>query len=424
MVNRPGTGLWEVAAATALGAGHTRTGAPNQDAHLITHLPDGVVVAVADGHGGRGYVRSDVGSTTAVEVAGAVMSELAADGGGADRLDAVPEAIVSRWRALVMADLDARPLTAVEQQSATPATLADPYQLYGCTLLVAWFGAHGLWAAQIGDGDIVALVDGRCTSPIPDDDRLVGNLTTSLCARGAASDFRIGAVADVAAGDLVLLATDGYGNSFADAEWSADVLPDLAAGIARHGMAQVRRELPSWVAQSAAMGGDDTTVVIVRRRSHPGAALVDDETAVRTVARPSEPPSAPVPLEDRPMASPGGRGWGRRAAYGLVAGVVAATGVGYAATRLLGGGDATSTRSSATATLTPGGSMTGTAGGVTPMVSSQSCRYVWAELDPLWAPLTLRWPGSSIDSSSDGTMGHYPSGCVISPAEDASTAPK
>ena len=52
---------------------------------------------------------------------------------------------------------------------------------------------------------------GRC----PGDDRLVAGETTSLCLATAADDFRHAFLPASAEPDLVLLATDGYGNSFA-----------------------------------------------------------------------------------------------------------------------------------------------------------------------------------------------------------------
>lgn len=57
-------------------------GLPNQDAHAIAALPDGtIVIAVADGHGGRGYVRSDAGSRMATEQATQVVTRLLSEGG-------------------------------------------------------------------------------------------------------------------------------------------------------------------------------------------------------------------------------------------------------------------------------------------------------------------------------------------------------
>ncbi|MBK6885456.1 MAG: protein phosphatase 2C domain-containing protein [Tetrasphaera sp.] len=354
-MKRPGTSHWDIAAATALGAGHTRSGQPNQDAHQVSELPTGdVVVAVADGHGGKGYVRSDVGSRLAVSIAIDELTRIA--NGEPEPLDYLPTRIVQRWRGEVMGDVRDRPLTAAEVTRATPATLADPFQLYGATLLIAWLGRHGLWAAQIGDGDIQVFSEGRCVSPIPDDERLVGNLTTSLCGPDAAADFRFGSLPDVAPGDLVLLATDGYGNSFVSPEWASEVMPDLAENIDRHGITLVREQLPSWVEQSAAMGGDDTTVVVVRRRALPAAVPGAGDTVVATVVRPTgpepnRPARQPIPTSRPAAAAPttgSRRSRGRRVAPALVAGIVGLAGVGYAATRLSSGSDQVSVPTSST----------------------------------------------------------------------------
>lgn len=281
--------LWAVVSATARGSTHVAKDLPNQDAHAQITLADGtVVVAVADGHGGRGYVRSGVGSRLAVDCAlDVVAGALREAGTGWTALGDFPTRLVAAWRSAVLADLSGNPLSDKERGLATAETLAQPLQLYGSTLLVAALGRDGLWAAQIGDGDIVVASGGSCHSPVPGDDRLVGNATTSLCGPSATADFRTGVLRQLAPGDLVLLASDGYGNSFASEDWAPEVLGDLAEAIDDHGIEQVGNQLPSWVSQSAAVGGDDTTVVLVSRRGV-AAEPNDESVGMRTVVRGSD----------------------------------------------------------------------------------------------------------------------------------------
>src|SRR5205823_7636602 len=109
---------------------------------------------------------------------------------------------------------------------------ADPLRAYGTTALLAVVGDDGALVAQLGDGDILVVTeDGRVEAPIAHDPDLVANETTSLCLPDAGRFLRWAAL-DLRADPLALLvlATDGYGNSFEDATWRVDV----GRGIARY----------------------------------------------------------------------------------------------------------------------------------------------------------------------------------------------
>lgn len=100
---------WRAITGSAQGAQHDRTGLPNQDAVRIVAVDGavaGLVAAVADGHGGSRYVRSDTGSQMAVDLACAVGAEvLARLGSSPDEATirstvsaGIAPAVVSRWR--------------------------------------------------------------------------------------------------------------------------------------------------------------------------------------------------------------------------------------------------------------------------------------------------------------------------------------
>jgi hypothetical protein len=255
-------------AATALGATHQRTGAPNQDAHqsAVIDTPTGpvVVLAVADGHGGRRYVRSHDGAALATALAVQVSAELLGRPGSdpASVSRALPARLLPRWRSGVSAHLDAHPFTPTEHERAGCNLDEAALPAYGATLVVALIAPDGVHLVQIGDGDaLVHTADGVCR-PVRDDPRLVGNQTTSLCLPDALSDFRHGFVDAAHQPSLVLVSTDGYGNSFAADDWADSVLADVARLVDRNGWAAVETALPEWVAESARVGGDDVTVLI------------------------------------------------------------------------------------------------------------------------------------------------------------------
>lgn len=235
----------------------------------MREVSDGVVVAVADGHGSRTHVRSDAGSRLAVEAACALGAELI-EGGLlrlsddliVDRLrvDAAVD-LVGRWREAVLADVAANPWSA-DDLAVSPGVDRDPFHGYGSTILVALAGETRLAILQLGDGDVlVGRRSGAVTLPVPGDDRLIGNQTTSLCLTSAADDFR---AATLPIGDdpirMVSVTTDGYANSFASESWGDDVGADLLSHLDREGLDFIAENLADWLGDSAEIGGDDVTM--------------------------------------------------------------------------------------------------------------------------------------------------------------------
>lgn len=265
MVSRADPVTWQAQGASHRGSSHERSGAPNQDAYAVRRLDKALVAAVADGHGGRRYVRSGTGARIAVELATTI---------GAELLDVrhpdpplagrdLTTRLVPAWRSAVLAHLAAHTLEdeEVERCGDLPTDLTV---LYGATLIVALAAGREIAVTQIGDGSALTVRRGRASNLVPGDDRLVANETTSLCLPNALEDFRHGAT--TVDGDelpLVLLSTDGYGNSFASEEWESEVMTDLATQVGLHGFDTVCGSIPQWVAESAQVGGDDVTVVLL-----------------------------------------------------------------------------------------------------------------------------------------------------------------
>lgn len=321
---------WGSIGASVRGASHLREGSPNQDALLVAERAGTCLALVADGHGGARHFRSATGARLAVEAAADVLQQLAptfahGDAAAQAQLAAteLPVRIVEAWRERVHRDLAQAPLDgdeleklrAAEGADAVAAVRADPQLAYGATLLAAaTVGADGLVIAQIGDGDVL-LVDaqGRTQRPLPADERLTGHMTTSICRAEAASDFRTTVVWTSAAdAALLVLATDGYANSFrSDADF-VKVGGDFLELLRHHGPAAVQQQLPDILAHASTHGsGDDITVAMLLA---PLAALADDTATVPSTAKREN------PHEKHP------RGW-------IVAGTLAAAALVYSILR-------------------------------------------------------------------------------------------
>jgi hypothetical protein len=104
--------------------------------------------------------------------------------------------------------------------------------------------------------------------PMPEDERLCGNQTTSLCDRESWREFRVvfHALAETAPA-LVLVATDGYANSFRDDAGFLQVGTDLLLILRTDGLEAVKKDLESWLTETSQEGsGDDITLGVLYRQ--------------------------------------------------------------------------------------------------------------------------------------------------------------
>lgn len=311
---------WLLAGHSVRGASHVRSDQPNQDALALAPSAPGVagssrgaIAAVADGHGGARHFRSAAGSRIAVDASVEVLGELAAQLQPLDAPRAVeaarqalawlPARIVQTWIASVRQHLEDQPISAAEWQSVAQAegdaalasVQADPLLAYGATLLAALATPACLVLLQLGDGDVLAVdAQGATTRPVPQDERLAGNLTTSICRSGAEADFRCTVLpADGDATSLLLLCTDGYANSFKTDQDFLKLGADFLGLTREHGLPAVGAQLDAILHDASGRGsGDDITLALLQRID-PAPNAPQAKGAVADA--PPSPPSLPSP---------------------------------------------------------------------------------------------------------------------------------
>jgi len=276
---------WHAIGASALGASHERAGTLNQDA--IGWWPvDGegppLVLVISDGHGSPDCFRSDIGSRLATEAASNVIRTFLEKNGehGDSTLvkrlaeQHLPQRIVGEWKEKVGQHLLRYPLRAADadspgdyrgrlDNSALTKAVLEPLLVYGATLLAVAVTKDLVLYLQLGDGDILAVsTDGSVTRPIAGDDRLVGNETTSLCQRDAWKEFRIGfGRSPESTPALILVATDGYANSFREERDFRKAGSDILDSIRKEGVRWIDERLLGWLEDASRKGsGDDITV--------------------------------------------------------------------------------------------------------------------------------------------------------------------
>ena len=293
---------WKVAHACVRGSSHQRSGLPNQDAAQCTVNPGAqgtvAVAVVSDGQGSPRHFRSQIGSSLAVgTVAGTLQSFLRESVASNGQVPFVPEQvhelerkIVSGWLAAVHSDLEHNPFTKAELATlekkegmeGRAAVESSPELAYGATLLAAGATDKVLLYLQLGEGEILSVSStGTTTRPLPPDDRLIANQTTSLCQPEAWKDFRSSWVTDAALPSLVLLSTDGYANSFRSDQDFLKIGQDYLEIIRQQGIASLAEELPAILTEATQQGsGDDITLAILQDDLVPGPL-------VTTVSKPA-----------------------------------------------------------------------------------------------------------------------------------------
>jgi protein phosphatase 2C-like protein len=279
---------WKVIGASTRGASHLRSGLPNQDAcdHWLAANRNAAILAVSDGHGSSRHFRSQTGSKLAVEAAIRLLREFMGQQGShfpeEPAVRDLPRRIVERWLANVATHFAENPFTEAElkhlteEDSRAPETVtANPAIAYGATLLATAAMQEWVLHLQLGDGDILTVNDaGDTTRPLPEDSRLVGNQTTSLCQPEAWNEFRIRLMQDAAQPPaLVLLSTDGYANSFRSEEDFLLIGRDYLAMARERGLEKVEQELPGILEEASKQGsGDDITLGILQRENKGSSA--------------------------------------------------------------------------------------------------------------------------------------------------------
>lgn len=233
-------------AVSVKGASHADAGEECQDSARIYITDDFAVATVSDGHGSEKHFRSAAGSEMATRVAIRSICDFYERNGGIDELfrsgnestfaplsvggttggcgkssaenaaRRIAANIICGWNSEIDAHMRFSPLSAQEQAICDKFGGIANEVMYGATLIVAALTKKGCFGLQIGDGSFAAKSDvSECFCPMPDDAKLMGNLTTSLCDSDAIGSFRWFYEEGLSG---LVLSSDGLINSFKSAE--------------------------------------------------------------------------------------------------------------------------------------------------------------------------------------------------------------
>ncbi|GAB4525513.1 MAG: hypothetical protein Tsb0014_04900 [Pleurocapsa sp.] len=281
---------WHFRGRSIQGASHIHKEIVNQDA-INSESEEGfpLILAIADGHGSAKSFRSHLGSKLAVETATEEFKDFYQKcQSNSQKLDFIQDSIttelskdlVNKWRQKVDEYINENPFTeeewtkliAKDGETAKAAVEQNPYLAYGATLLTVLVTESFIVYFQLGDGDIICVdSQGNISRPIPPDERLIANETTSLCREKAWEDVRL-KVQEISLDSLselpeiILVSTDGYANSFSTESDFIQVGKDYLQMIQEQGLNKIAEDLPEFLNYSSENGsGDDITLGIIER---------------------------------------------------------------------------------------------------------------------------------------------------------------
>lgn len=254
-------------AASVRGASHEENGTPCQDSARVYVSDKLAVAAVSDGHGSEKHFRSDAGSEMAARIAiRSVMDFCERNGSLSEIFSRDPKEsarriagnIICGWNDEIAAHLGFRPLNGQELAVCEKFGGIQPEVIYGATLILAAADETGMFGMQIGDGTFVMESAEGAQLPMPEDERLMGNLTTSLCDGDAINSFR--SFWQEGGFRAAMLSSDGLINSFAS---RGDFLSfaSRTSALPREGVPALTQHL---LERSRAGSRDDISVAVIR----------------------------------------------------------------------------------------------------------------------------------------------------------------
>lgn len=281
----------------ALGENHKLNTIPCQDdANSFEDSERGIFIgAISDGHGGKDYFRSDIGSKLLVEISiestkqflttydkrlfnvdfrqrqarntEIKASPYAKDRAEDDALHHLFSYIITQWNDAIKDDwlkntptIDEMDKFGVSHESSQAYLQGKNIEkAYGCTL-ISFLRTYNFWFAfQLGDGKCIAFDnDVNPWEPVLWDEQCVGNITTSICEVNAIDNFRY-SYGNERFPIALFIGSDGMDGAYGDFdEFSVPLLTKLYFQIlkrfAQKGYAETIKEIDDLLPRLTAQG--------------------------------------------------------------------------------------------------------------------------------------------------------------------------
>ena len=206
---------------TNIGYSHRREEKPCQDYSACYHDEERTIVTACDGHGGKAYIRSEVGSRYAsnavISVLQRVEKSLFYRYTRQEICDKIRLQILCEWNALVerhlgLKSISKREFAGLDEDQAFKLK-QNPVKAYGTTLQGAMIYGNKLICVSLGDGGVFLVRKGAITLAFEEDEETVAYLTYSMCQEDAYKHLKV-EIFDFSDLDGVIVCTDGVVNPY------------------------------------------------------------------------------------------------------------------------------------------------------------------------------------------------------------------
>jgi len=201
------------------------------------------ICAVCDGHGDERCFRSEKGSKLGVDIAIKSIKTFVETNPQFNiknekdveyLIKQLKEHIIFEWNEATLNDFKSNPLSIEETnllrdkdkaEYLSTLTLSNYQHIYGSTFVAGLITDNFWLILQLGDGDAVLLDERGLYLPMPKDDKLQFQYTTSLCEVDAIDNFRhiYGFTTPIS----MILSTDGLKNSYKNYDYFLGLYKDI-----------------------------------------------------------------------------------------------------------------------------------------------------------------------------------------------------
>ncbi len=259
---------WSAIGESVRGSFHITNNMPCQDAIKIAKNEKYIICSVADGHGSPDCKFSDEGATAATDVVNLYFESLFSETTDVydflrgNRAIHLPKKIEQLWKEKIQS-------IHKEKDTESGLTESQLYKLYGTTLLSILITDDFIFCLQIGDGDILEVLEDGTTSYLIDSEVQLGTETNSLCQKESWKFFKsilIKISEQIHMPALFIISTDGYVNSFASENDFLSIGNDYLENITKTGLQKTKENLTDWLSNTSQGGsGDDITIGLIYR---------------------------------------------------------------------------------------------------------------------------------------------------------------
>ena len=254
---------------SVIGSNHIKSNTECQDNSSYYSADKFSIAVVCDGHGSEKHFRSAKGSEIATIVAVGAIKELMKfenlfSKNKNDVLMQLEKNIILNWNNAINNHLLENTFTENElgklSNKDRKSVESNIESAYGSTLIASVLTDDYCFGIQIGDGDCIVLDEqGGTYNPVPKDERLQFNITTSLCDKIALRNFRHFWIEKPIV--ALLASTDGVINSFTNEIFYQNFCKTVFESFNEMSHSVAKEELSGFLQRLTLNGsGDDVSI--------------------------------------------------------------------------------------------------------------------------------------------------------------------